>query len=100
VSNQEQTMTVKAPPRVRAEEAVPAAEVDRAEQVAAAVRKALGAQPGLLRVRAKPLWGDRFRVNVFAGDSAASARLTASYFVRAGEGGDVIESDPPLSGRG
>lgn len=89
-------MTVEAPHRSQPEDA--AEPVDsRAALVAAAVVQALGAPPNLLRVQARPLWGDRYRVNVFVGESNAQATLAGSYFVRANAAGEVIESDPPLT---
>jgi hypothetical protein len=43
-----------------------------------------------------PLWGDRFRVNVFTGGDLASASIPHSYFLAADARGNVIESSPAL----
>src|SRR3954469_17009804 len=88
-------MTVKAPERSHPEEAPPAGD-PRAALVAAAVVRALGTPAGLLKVQARPLWGDRYRVNVYSGESNASASLVGSYFILAGTNGEVIDSDPPI----
>jgi len=45
------------------------------------VLHALGEPSDLLRVQVRPLWEDTYRVNVFVGVNAASARVANSYFV-------------------
>jgi hypothetical protein len=60
----------------------------------------LGRPAGFLRVQVRRLWGDYFRVNVFAGQSLACGVVVNSFFVRADAQGRIVSSDPPLAGRG
>lgn len=75
------------------------AALGREPQLAAirsAVLAALGRPANLLRVAIAPLWGDRFRVNVFTGDALTSASIPHSYFLAADARGNVIECSPVL----
>jgi hypothetical protein len=58
---------------------------------------ALGKPTDLLLVQVRPLWGSRYRVNIFVGSDAASARLTNSYFLTADDDGKIISSTPPIT---
>ena len=57
----------------------------------------LGKPSDLLLVQVRPLWGSRYRVNVFVGADAASARLANSYFLTADDDGKIIASTPPIT---
>jgi hypothetical protein len=56
----------------------------------------LGEPGDLLRVQVRPLWGSNYRVNVFVGVHAASAKVTNSYFVVADGDGNILESTPKI----
>ena len=60
------------------------------------VLHALGEPSDLLRVQVRPLWEDTYRVNVFVGVNAASARVANSYFVVTDGDGNVLESTPQV----
>jgi len=64
--------------------------------IRSAVLAALGRPANLLRVAIAPLWGDRFRVNVFTGDDLASASIPHSYFLAADARGNVLECSPAI----
>ncbi len=69
----------------------------RAALIAAGVIGALGEPPDFLRVTVVKLWGDQFRVNVQTGGDAVSARVAHSFFLKADESGQVIESNPMIT---
>jgi hypothetical protein len=58
---------------------------------------ALGKPGNLLAVQVRPLWENRFRVNVFAGADATTARVAHSYFIVAGRDGNILVSTPNLA---
>jgi hypothetical protein len=61
------------------------------------VRDALG-QPGdLLGTQVRPLWQDHYRVNVFVGVDAASAKIAHSYFLVVNSDGTIIASTPKIT---
>ena len=68
------------------------------QQVADWVLQELGAPQDLLRVEAKPLWGNYFRVNVYCqrdiGLTAKEVAVTDSFFVFRTEDGCL--SDPEV----
>ena len=68
----------------------------QAGAIRAAVLAALGSPPRLYRVAVVPLWGDRFRVNVFTGDGPDSAHIPHSYFLAADGRGNILESTPAI----
>jgi len=75
------------------------AESDRLSRAAAIrtrVLTALGLPPGLYRVNVLPVRQSHYRVNVLVGPDAASAKITHSYFLEAGDDGAIISSSPPL----
>src|SRR5207244_4117813 len=53
-------------------------------------------RPGPARA-ARRVWADYYRVNVFVGADAASAKVAHSYFVAADGDGKVIESTPAIT---
>src|SRR3954468_7922784 len=61
------------------------------------VMRGLGRPADLLRADARLLWGDFYRVNVFVGPDAASARVAHSFFLEADGDGKIVASSPPLS---
>jgi hypothetical protein len=61
------------------------------------VMAALGEPGDLHRVDVRRLWDNRFRVNVFVGGDAASARVANSYFLVADGSGNIIESRPEIT---
>lgn len=69
-----------------------------ADRIRVAVLRALGHPPELLRVAVLPVWGDKFRVNVWAA-GVNGAAIPDSYFVTADEAGTILKSDPPLQKR-
>ena len=67
----------------------------RQDAIREGVLAALGSPNGLLRVSVLPLWGDKFRVNVWTG-GAAGAASPNSYFVTADDQGTILRSEPPI----
>jgi hypothetical protein len=69
-----------------------------AQQVAHWVLEELGAPKDLLRVEAKPLWGNYYRVNIYCtkdvGLTAKEVAVTDSFFVYRTEDGCL--SDPEV----
>lgn len=61
-----------------------------------AVLIALRGSPGVMRVVVRPLWPNHFRVNVFVNPDTASVSIAHSYFVKAGDAGEILWSNPPL----
>jgi len=59
------------------------------------VLAALGRPHELLRVAVVPLWGNNFRVNVWASGNAG-AWIPNSYFVTADDTGKIIGATPPI----
>ena len=60
------------------------------------VMHTLGMPVGLHDVQVRRLWEDRYRVNVFIGESAASAKIANSYFVKVDNDGNIVESTPTI----
>ena len=67
----------------------------RHEAIRAGVLAALGSPNELLRVSVLPLWGDKFRVNVWT-DGSAGAAIPNSYFVTADDRGTILRSEPSI----
>jgi hypothetical protein len=85
-------------------------QVERAEQqleesrsLEAAIRenvmRGLGRPAGLHQVQVRPLWDTNYRVNVFVGADAASAKVADSFFLTAGPDGEVLASTPAITRR-
>src|SRR4051794_33217805 len=66
------------------------------EAVAGGVMSALGRPADYLRVAARQVTAGSYRVNVFAGAHAGSARVAHSFFVAADGGGRILACSPPL----
>ncbi len=58
---------------------------------------ALGRPADLLIIQVRPLWGARYRVNVFVGPDTMSARVANSYFLNADDDGNIVASTPPIT---
>ena len=56
----------------------------------------LGKPDGLHNVQVRRLWGEHYRVNVFIGDEASTAKIANSYFVKADNDGNIVESIPKI----
>ena len=63
------------------------------EQVIAA----LGKPADLLKVVARPHWERHYRVNVFIGENAATARIANSYFVEVDGDDHLVKSTPKIT---
>jgi hypothetical protein len=57
----------------------------------------LGRPADLVRAEARPLWDNHYRVNVFVGPDAASARVAHSFFVGADGHGKILASSPSVT---
>lgn len=68
---------------------------DRAVEYAVLAR--LGRPPGLYGVVVRPLWENRFRVNVLVGTDITTVRISHSYFVEAGPAGDILSAVPRVT---
>jgi hypothetical protein len=79
--------------------ATPEKQESRDQEVAIGNRvlHALGQPDNFLRVQVRRLWGDHYRVNVFVGDDAASARVAHSYFLTTGSEGNFAACSPEIS---
>jgi hypothetical protein len=69
------------------------------EVVGESVMRDLGRPAALHHVQARRVFGDNYRVNVFVGEAAASAKVAHSFFVAADADGKVIESTPAITRR-
>jgi len=61
------------------------------------VMRVLGHPPGLHQVQVRRLWEDHYRVNIFVGADAASARVAHSFFLAADSGGNITASNPKIT---
>ncbi len=57
----------------------------------------LGEPNGLHGVQVRRLWANHYRVNVYVGENAASARIADSYFVEADGDGNIVASTPKIT---
>ena len=60
------------------------------------VVRSLGSPEDLLRIQVQPIVGDRYRVNVFVGKDATSARIADSFFLTTDEEGQILTSSPAI----
>ena len=65
--------------------------------VTAAVLRKLGRPADLLRTSARRVAGNTYRVNVFVGPHAASARIAHSFYLEADGDGNILASSPPVT---
>lgn len=68
----------------------------REDAIRAEVLAALGRPSGFLKVAVRPLWGDKFRVNVWAAADGVGNGIPNSYFVTADERGAILAAEPPI----
>ena len=61
------------------------------------VMHTLGEPRDLLRVQVRRLWKNHYRVNVFVGPDAASAKVGQSYFLQADGDGNIVQSTPTIT---
>jgi hypothetical protein len=61
------------------------------------VLAALGQPGGLLGTQVRPLWQDHYRVNVFVGVDAVSAKIAHSYFLVVDRDGAIVASTPKIT---
>lgn len=61
------------------------------------VLRALGQPPGLHQVQVRHLWEDHYRVNIFVGADAASAKVAHSYFLAADGEGNITACNPKIT---
>jgi len=57
----------------------------------------LGEPASLLKVSVRPLWADVYRVNVFVGPDAVSARIANSFFLNVDGDGKIAASTPRIT---
>jgi hypothetical protein len=57
----------------------------------------LGRPGDLHAVQVRHLWEDHYRVNVFVGVDAASAKVANSYFLVADSDGNILASTPKIT---
>ena len=60
------------------------------------VVRSLGTPSDMLKVQVHPVGQDSFRVNVFVGKSASTARIADSFFLTADDHGNIVTSSPPI----
>src|SRR2546421_11663994 len=65
--------------------------------IAVNVVQSLGSPADLLKVQVRPVGRDRYRVNVFVGKDATSARIADSFFLTADERGKILTSSPEIA---
>jgi hypothetical protein len=63
------------------------------------VMHTLGQPADLQSVQVRHLWGDHYRVNVFAGVDSVSVKVTHSYFLVVDGDGNVVQSSPKITKR-
>ena len=64
--------------------------------IAEQVMHSLGQPKDLIEIQVRPLWDDRYRVNVFAGANVTSCRVANSYFLVTDSNGNIIEARPTI----
>jgi len=57
----------------------------------------LGHPSNLLRVQARRLWENNYRVNIYIGADITSATIAHSYFVEVDGDGNIVESTPKIT---
>jgi hypothetical protein len=57
----------------------------------------LGRPGDLHTVQVRRLWDDRYRVNIFVGPDAASAKVAHSYFLVVDVDGNILASTPKIT---
>jgi len=67
-----------------------------ADTIGRHVLLALGRPQDLHRMQVRKLWEDNYRVNVFTGPDAATAKVAHSYFLVVDGGGNITTSTPVI----
>lgn len=57
----------------------------------------LGTPDDLLKVQVRRVWENSYRVNVFVGADISAAKVAHSYFLRADENGNIVDSSPKIT---
>ena len=65
--------------------------------LASQLLRALGRPTTPYRVEVRHLWENHYRANVFVGADAASTRIAHSFFLSAGEDGNICASAPDIT---
>jgi hypothetical protein len=68
----------------------------REQLIRSNILASLGQPVHLLKVAVLPLWGDKFRVNVWTGAQGVGNLIPHSYFVTADKRGAIVRSEPPI----
>jgi hypothetical protein len=61
------------------------------------VVRTLGSPVNLLGVHVRPLWDDRYRVNVVVGKDITTSRVANSFFLVADGDGNILRSSPEIA---
>jgi hypothetical protein len=61
------------------------------------VVRSVGSPADLLAVHVRPLWGERYRVNIFVGKNVTSGRIANSFFLVTDSDGAILRSTPKLA---
>jgi len=61
------------------------------------VMRTLGEPASLQKVSVRSLWANVYRVNVFVGADAVSARITNSFFLTVDGAGKIVASTPKIT---
>jgi hypothetical protein len=69
----------------------------RSGVLACKLLQALGRPTTPHRVEVRHLWENHYRANVFVGTDAASTRIAHSFFLSAGEDGNICTSAPDIT---
>ncbi len=69
----------------------------RDDFIAKQVVRSLGSPTDLFSVQVRPLGTDRYRVNVFVGKYATSARIADSFFLTVDDEGKILTSSPEIA---
>jgi hypothetical protein len=70
---------------------------ERTAEITGYVLDRLGRPRDLRSVQVRPLWNDRYRVNIFVGADVASVRIAHSYFLVVDPQGSVIAATPKIT---
>ena len=61
------------------------------------VIQTLGQPRNLHRIQVRQLWEDHYRVNIFVGTDAASAKVIHSYFLVTHGDGSIVTASPKIT---
>ena len=57
----------------------------------------LGQPDAMHCVQVRRLWKQRYRVNIYVGADAASAKIANSFFVHADDAGNIVAANPKIT---